>query len=708
MPCSPAIQYAGDLRLRRSVVAALACLLAANTTAQEESLPSPELEHIVVYGSRTSNTLEDTLSSVGVVSRQDIEDLDLRNFREAFRTLGNVMDSDWTDGGFIIRGINSEGLTPGGNPLASLYIDGAQQTVNGARRGARGVWDVEQVEVYRGPQSTLSGRASLGGAIYVKTRDPEFEWGGSVRGIYGEDDLKNAALAFGGPLVDGQLAFRVAAEYQTREDSDISYPTYESFDRYDDYVTDEYYQVRGKLLYLPGNSPDTRALLSYSFSEDSPSPRDIAGPVLGFEYDEHRGDVNIPVYAEPRTADNDNAILEINHAINPALRFTSLTTWSDSDTERPSVNEGSAGETEVTKGDQLQELFTQEFRVNYEGGRFNGVAGLYFADDQAELNSTRNAFGRFDVSSGTRDTTNYAAFGEVTYRFTETWRLIAGGRADYTDQEETSFFSRNGQVSTDKHSAFDEFVFLPKLGIAHDLDDRQVLGFTVQQGFRTGGAGVQTSTGREFEYDPEFTWNYELSYKGNFDSGRLSVSANVFYSDWEDQQVELQEVPLDFASTITVNAAGSESYGFELETRYQFTPVLSGFASVGYVNTEFTDFVDASLGDLTGFPFPEAPEWNVALGGRYENEAGFYVGADAKYIDEYLARFGSPPQETLDSYWVANAQLGWRSSHWDLSLFAENLLDEEYYVYNDRSAAGDIAATLGFPRRIGISATYQF
>ncbi len=706
-----------NLTLRWALRAALGSLLvtapAGQATAEPEAptaaaAANGAVEHVTVYGSRTTNTLDDTLSSVGIVSLDDIKDLDLRSFREAFRTLGNVMDSDWSDGGFIIRGVNSEGLTPGGNPLASLYIDGAQQTVNGARRGARGVWDVEQIEVYRGPQSTLSGRAALAGAIYIKTRDPEFEWGGSLRGIAGTDDLVNGAVAFGGPLIEEQLAFRVAAEYENSEFDDISYPTYEGFNRYNDYVEDEYHQIRAKLLYVPESLPDTRVLLTYSTAEDSPAPRDIAGPVLGFNYSERRGDVNLPVYAEPRSAETDNVTLEVNHALDGGWRFTSLTTWSESDTERPSINAGTPGETEVTVGDQYQELVTQELRLNYNGEQLDAVFGVYFADEDVALQSERNAFGRLDVSRGGRDSENYALFGEVTWRFADNWRAIAGGRGDYTDQEDYRFFSRNGVVSTDQVSSFDESVFLPKLGIAFDIDPDQTMGFIAQQGFRTGGAGVQASSGREFEFDAEYTWNYELSYKGSFDGGRLSIAANIFYTDWEDQQVELQEVPLDFASTITVNAASSEVYGFELESRYQFSEGLSGFASIGYVKSEFSDFSDASVGDLSGFPFPESPEWNLAIGGRYEFGAGFYLGADAKYLDDYLARIGSPPQDYLDSYWIANAQAGWRSDKWEVSVFAENLFDEDYFVYNDSNAEGDIAATLGEPQRIGVSATYHF
>ncbi len=145
------------------------CLPTGGTTsAQSGSLAVTRLPEITVYGARTTQTLDDVTASVGIVTDDEIERRALRGFRDSFRLLGNVRDADWTDAGFVLRGISSEGLTPGGTPLASYYVDGIQQTIQVTRRGSRGLWDTEQVEVYRGPQSTLAG------AIYVKTKDRSF------------------------------------------------------------------------------------------------------------------------------------------------------------------------------------------------------------------------------------------------------------------------------------------------------------------------------------------------------------------------------------------------------------------------------------------------------------------------------------------------------------------------------------------------------
>jgi len=152
--------------------AAALVMLSPIARGQGDTAPAAQqqkLEDVVVYGARTSDSLLDTQASVGVLTSESIVEKDIQNLRDAFRLFGNVMDSDWVDAGFVIRGVSSEGLTPGGAPLATIYVDGAAQTVQGARRGLRGLWDVSQVEIYRGPQSTLSGRAALAGAIYQRS-----------------------------------------------------------------------------------------------------------------------------------------------------------------------------------------------------------------------------------------------------------------------------------------------------------------------------------------------------------------------------------------------------------------------------------------------------------------------------------------------------------------------------------------------------------
>lgn len=692
--------------LRRvSVVRRLVALLQARclptggtASAQSGSSAVTRLPEITVYGTRTTQTLDDVTASVGIVTDDEIERRALRGFRDSFRLLGNVRDADWTDAGFVLRGISSEGLTPGGTPLASYYVDGIQQTIQGTRRGSRGLWDTEQVEVYRGPQSTLAGRAALAGAIYVKTKDPVFRFEAAARGMEGEDELSTGAGMVNVPLIEEQVALRVAGEYQ-RSESALDYPTYERFDRFGDFKEDEFLSVRSKLRVQPKALPRTRVLLLYSYAEDAPDVSDIGGPVLGFAFDDDRGDFNTPIFSEVRRTTVHSGGLEVVQELTSGLLLTAQSGFSRSATERPSVNAGTVGETNILTGDFVQHLFTQEFRLNYFGERTDATVGIYGAWEDENAGFRRPDFFGFasDVSKTDRDEWNLAGFGEVSYEFLPGWKAVLGGRVDHTDQEGSSFFSRNGTARTDFSYALSDTVVLPKAGFRKELGPHHTVGFTFQRGFRTGGAGVQRSTGRVFDFDPEYAWNYELSYTGRLFDNRLALSANVFYLDLEDQQIETLADPLDPASALTDNAAESHAVGFELEGRGRLPFGLSGFFSVGFVETEFDTFNLAGR-DLSGEAFPEAPRWNVAAGAFYQHPSGVFLGVDFEYTDDFRAWIAQAPTDTLDDFFLTNVQAGYRSSWFVLKLFIDNVADRRYFLF----AANDVASTLGNERLIGV------
>lgn len=695
------------------------CVVASALSPLVSAQAPAEPEEIIVYGQKGRHTLQDTQASVAVVTAEDIATKDIQNFRDAFRMMGNVMDSDWVDSGFVLRGVNSEGLTPGGSPLATVYIDGAAQTVQGARRGARGLWDVEQLEVYRGPQSTLSGRASLAGALYIKTRDPTFDWDVRARATLASEDTREAAIAFGGPLIDDTLAFRIAAEYQTRE-NDISYPEYERYSRFDDFIKDEYWQVRGKLLFQPGGGDGLRAVLGYSFAHDSPLYDDVAGPGFGFEYDARRGDLNAasPYFQEAREADNQNLSLEITLPLSDALGFTSVSSWADTDLFIPSINEGTPGEIFVTRATQDQKLWTQEARLNYDSaGNLQWVLGVYVAgEDQVtdQRRSVPSGGGRTDFVHRGVETFNAALFGEATWRFASSWKVVAGGRFDYTDTDmeyaaRRDFFNPAlADIGGGSSASDSESTFLPKVGLIWEFAAAQSLGVTAQRGFRNGGVAIDTTDLSSYTFDPEYTWTGELSYRSKWQDGDLVLNANLFYTDWTDQQVEAQLIPGDFTSQITLNAGESHIYGAELEASYAITRGFDAFLSVGYLQTKFDEFV-SQVGDFSGFAFPEAPEWTVALGFEYQHPSGLFGGFDGRKVSRYLARdIQNAPPDYVGDYFVGNVRFGWRNEKWSVTAFSDNVFDEEYFVYREVLGTFDCCGTLGNRRVSGVTLTARY
>lgn len=689
-----------------------------------QALPAPagqlEAPHLLapvtvtatLYGSRETTALNNSSASVGIVKAEDIALGQITTVQDSFRRLANVMDAAFLNSGFVIRGMSTEGFVPSGAPMGSVYVDGVLQTRYSARFGARNLWDAEQVEVYRGPQSTLSGRAATAGAVYIKTKDPTFKREAELSGTGGNHDLWGTAFMLNTPLSEGQLALRISGSVE-RVKTPVSYPTYRQYANYDRFKTEISNNLRAKLLLLPASAPSTRAVLSYAYSDDRPNER-LVGEGADFGFGDERGDwYAFPTYAEFRQTTVHNLGLELTHDFNDSLRLTSQTGNHLGKTRRRSVDAGTAGLVDGLSGEVEDRLLTQELRLNYEGERWSWVAGVF--GSYQDYDST---FGAALVphlqlaESFRRRTTNLAAFGEATYEFLPTWRATLGGRLDYlrerTAQRNAETYPYGGVPFTYENSAdFDEYNFVPKVGLSKSITPDHTVGATYTQGFRTGGFYVNYNTGQAQYYDPETAQNYELYYKGSYLDGRLSLNANLFLTRYKDQQIEIRPDPADQSYRETANAASSRTWGLEIEPTYQANERLSLFASLGYLNTRFQRFNHASYGDLSGRAFPEAPEWSVGLGGRYQWPGGFYLGADAKYTSGYEGRFGIPPQDTIGSRVIVNAQLGYRQDRWQVSVFARNLFDKRYVTFIDREAQ-PAYAQLGAERSVGVNLKLRF
>lgn len=644
---------------------------------------STVLETITIYGARNSTTLGGTTSSVAVLTAEGLADSQIRTTQDTYRRMANVLDSATVNAGFVIRGMSSEGLVPSGGPAGSIYVDGILQTRYNARFGARNLWDVEQVEVYRGPQSTLSGRAAMTGAIYIKSKDPTFDREAEISGTVGSDDLAGTAFMVNTPLVEDQIALRVSGAFE-RSHAQPSYSDFKIFDNYDELTTDISGILRAKLLITPSEMPDTRALLTYSYTKDRPNDA-LVGLYTG------RGDFNNgPVtYTEYRWTEAHNLGLEITHDLSDTLRFTSLTGYQYGINNRRSIDYGTPGVINGITGEDDNSLFTQEVRLNYEGDRWKWVAGAYGSYEVWDGATDIVAFDFYQQSdTQRRRTSNLAVFGEATYEFAPTWFTTLGGRLDYLkdrDHQQNYFgIIDPSAVLTGEPSSLSELNFVPKVGLSKEFGDQQTVGLTYRQGFRSGGSYFDRITGDLGTYDPEYSQNVELSYKGRLFDDRLTLNANLFYTKYEDQQVEIRPDPTIPGYRITSNAATSRAWGFEIEPTLEVTDQFTVFTSIGYLNTRFIDFNHAALTTpQDGKSFPEAPEWSWAFGGRYEFENGVFVGADAKYTTSYNSRFGTNGMYEIDPRFILNAQVGFKKNNWDVTAFVENLTDEKYFTLVD-------------------------
>ncbi|MEC7761462.1 MAG: TonB-dependent receptor [Pseudomonadota bacterium] len=695
--------------------------------------------------------------AVSVVSSSVLDAANATTIEQAYALVANVQSSDLTENGFTIRGVNSEGFTPGGigAPLASVYIDGVQQTVEGSRRGQRDLFDVEQVEVYKGPQSTLQGRAALAGAVYVRTKDPKFEEDGHAQFIYGTGNRITTAFAYGNHFGD-TLAYRFSGQY-TRKNNDLNYPDYQQYDRFSQISEEEQYTLRGKVLWRPQGNDVTRVQFNFAHSKEDPAPDMIYGSTWSMGaagaggYGALRGDgwgtslapdfyqpflnnpllqfvnpgapllTDLAAFEDVRDTTTNNAGLEVTHQINDRLLLTAQTGFTRSVTERHSVNEGTPGAVYVTDGQFTQTLLTQEVRLNYESERMDWVLGVYGGREwqSAFRDQTLPNSGTFvvETTSTTNEATitNAALFGEISYAFASGLSLVAGGRLDYISTtsnatvDVTSVYLPIPGTSTASSNTFQDLVFIPKVGLEYEASPTQKLALNYTQGYRPGGAGIQASTASAYTYDPETAHAIEASYRGSFMDGRATLGASAFYTRFSDQQVEVWTTPGDSTSSMIVNAGNSTSYGVELDAQVQATDKLAFFGSAGFIKTNFNNFTVSSGGALVNFAgqeFPGAPAFTGSIGAHWGEDTGFFANGVLNFVGAQNGRIEGGAMTRLASYYTVDASLGYT---WDngasVTAYATNLTDNRYFTYE---SAGSSVGSLGDRREIGLKLDYRF
>lgn len=664
----------------------------------------------IILGELLDRTVQDSATSVSIETGEELEargDVDLFNKVERTPNVSTTFGNK----GFVIRGFPQNGLGSNGQSngtLISVQLDGvALNSWQSTFFGPYSTWDLGQVEVLRGPQSTQQGRNALAGAVILKTKDPIFEPEYRLRVEGGSRNTHRYAVAVNQPFSD-TVALRFAAEHHNTDGWVTSAPRFD--DRYD---AREYTNYRTKIRWKPNDRFD--AVLEYSWTES----------FGGEDYVE-----NATFPAARISLDDVDAVEGSRHRI---LSFTTQYDLTDVlilETETSAYWQGyirvEGDQPPVNTGDSLVQIFggsdtfEQDVQLKFDTDRATGVVGVFYtqSNDDRPFNVVNNILpGTFDFRNEqfSTEVVNAAIYGEVDWALDGTvpgLTLTAGARYDW---EEFRFFQSvdagtilNGlgfadvPLRTGKET-FD--AFLPKLGLTYDFNDFQSVSFTVQRAYRAGGVSANPVTNNLSNYDPEFATNYELAYRGSFFEDLLNVAANAFYTRWEDQQVAVPGPPTgtigDVFNIDITNAAESEVWGFELAAEAQPTANLELFGSVGYTRTEFITLVG-----FAGNQFPFSPEWTAAVGGKYTWNNGLALGVDMSFQDSTYQ--DNANTYTDDSRFLVNAHATYPvTDRLTAGVYVRNLFDEDYATARFISGPTAIART-GEPRTIGAYLQAEF
>lgn len=667
----------------------------ANSAWAQDPTAAVELTPITVTGEKINRTLEQTQSSVVVVTEQQLREKADQDLADVFaRTPGvytQAGNENWGIRGVPVSGFDDQGPATL-NGAVSVFVDGAVQPNRALTFTPTQIWDAEQVEVFLGPQSTTQGRNSLAGAVVIQTRNPTFTPSFSAQTSVGNYGERGAAVAGGGAIVDDKIAGRIALDH-TEGDGYI-----DNVARNDDANPNRSTNGRGKLLILPNE--DLEVLLTYAHNEHRQGDNSVLRENDRVRY--------YKISSNTQAFDNlkqDTVSAKVDYRLDDNWSLTSLTANTSSDYSARLDFDQTAVDNQVILRKQDGDLFSQELRLNYTSDTVKSFVGAYYG------HNTNNFHDRllfddelFGTVKGDTKIENKAVFGEINWTFVPRWTLITGLRYDHetndTDIDQDDFSSA-GNVS----KSFD--AVLPKLGLDYELAADQYLGLMVQKGYRGGGVNVRAGGGHE-AYDPEYTTNYELSYRGAFLDKSLRARANLYYTDWKDQQVSVLDPNTQFAHIF--NAGSSDIKGLEVFVEKDFSEQLTLNLGAAVTAGKYKDFVTGDGRDMSGEDFLYSPKYKVSVGGTYRWNDRLTLNTDVVYQStapseyEFDAAGQVVDERRSDNYWLVNFNTEYKvTRNISVSGFVKNAFDKEF-ITNNRS--GDIL-DVGAPRTVGLALRYD-
>jgi len=727
-----------------------------------------QLEEVFVTANYREENLQDVAVAVSAISGDELNEAQIFGPTEiAFRVPGMAY-AEFAPGQAILsmRGVSSADDGPSMDNSVVMFLDGVY--IGSIASINQEMFDVERIEVLRGPQGTLFGRNAVGGAINVTTMRPSQEANIRAEVSAGtKGNLRYQGLV-SGPITDslsGKLVFN-HREHDGYVDNFVM-----GVDQQDEDVTSYRAQLRWET-----DSMDW--LLSADYMEDE---REDMGrfPVFGNggptvdSWKAWGGDfrkVAAPAGTKEQGGGSDREAS--GFSLQGDIDFgsgtlTSITGFRNAKTDWGMASIGVGIPVEIID-DITQDIdtFTQEFRwTSNLDGRFNYVAGIYYLDEDSERTEqyrlllpqtvgggvfvdpgTQTWGGAIDigneVSRQENTTTSYAAYFQGDYEITDALTATFGVR--YTSDEKDTTTTGVNCGSAEGQANFSQYCagvggslsiipqtftvnakeswsdVSPKFTLTYNINDDVMVYGTASWGFKSGGFGGGAGTPEQASrpIDPEDVINYEIGLKGDFLDRTLRVNAAAFYMDYTDLQIVRFGPTVDnpnFGQFITENVGEAEIAGVEAEITWAPTENFRLFGSYAYLDTAVSDFTINGI-DPTAIPgnsdsLRQAPENKYSLGGvvDFPLPGGSVVSlrADYYHTDEQINDYINQNTK-IDEFDLIDMRLSWTSANesWQLALWGKNITDEQWVSHSYTIGPG-VIGVWGAPELWGVSVRYQ-
>jgi iron complex outermembrane recepter protein len=695
-------------------IIAMTLLLAATPALAEEA----RLEEVTVTAELRATPLLNQPGSTSVLSAQDIRQRAAQHLEGIVNLAPNVNYAGGTSRArfFQVRGIGERSqFQEPLNPSIGLVIDGIDFSGLG---GAGTLFDVEQVEILRGPQGTLHGANALAGLINIRTGQPEAEPSLHLQASAADYGSYSAGVVGTGPLIRDEVLYRLSVN-QFHSDGFIDNDYLGKDDTNDQHET----TIRGKLRWLASdrdtvdltalaididNGYDTFSLDNTRHTlSDEPGQDDQQSTAAGLEW-RHDGDqVTLETALTAAATDTD-------YGYDEDWSYAGIAPGEYSSTDRYQRDRDSYSATARLLSGAQSRLF---------GGSTDWITGIYYLGDREKL---RRRWTYLEDDFNSRyDTDTFAVFGQFDSELSDHFSLITGLRLErrYMDYSDSNAVDSNP----------DKDLWGGKLALEYRLDDSRMLYAQVSRGYRANGinagilASMETTDDPDIikqleglqDFDEETLLNYEAGFKGSLLRDTLSTRLAAFYMDRDDQQVkDSLTIGRPDGSTAFIdyfiNAAKGNNYGMELELNWLATEQLVLYANLGWLETEFDQYVDREGNDLSGREQAQAPNYQFAAGGQYNFGAGFYARLDAEGKDNFY--FSDRHDVQSPAYELLHVRAGYTTDNWSVALWVRNVTDQDYYVRGFGAFGNDPRKEYivepyyqyGEPRLVGMSASYTF
>jgi iron complex outermembrane receptor protein len=747
-------------------VGAAAPVLAQDNEEAEEA-SAGALEEVLVTARRRDESLLDvpvamTAFSSEQLERQGYQDLVAVGQASPNVTLEVSRGTNTTLTAFI-RGVGQQDPVAGFEAGIGIYIDDVY--LNRPQAAVLDIYDVERIEVLRGPQGTLYGRNTIGGAIKYVTKGLADEPTAKIRGSYGSFSQIDLVATGSVPISD---SFRIGGSVArlTRD----GFGKNLNLDNMDNYDKD----LLGARLSMEWDVTEDFSLrFMGDYIKDESAPKqghrltigNVSGtPILNNVYNTRAG-LNSP----KQSVEAWGVALTAEWELSDTLTLRNVLSQREDDTTTPiDFDSLSVADLDVPAIYENEQL-SNELQLIYEGDRLSGVAGLYYLD--------ANAFNTFDVilgqtgaviglpglnanTYGDVDTKSWAVYADFSYQLADQWSASLGGR--WTSDKRTSRVLRRtfiGGASPDLggtgipiavtsdflgSNTFEEFT--PRASVSWQPNDNQNLYLTYSEGFKGGSFDPrgQTSAAPDIDgdgivsdeeifefmaFDPEFVESWEIGLKSSWLDGRVYTAIAVFTGDYTDVQIPGSfgydtngDGINDSFIGITSNAADADIDGVEFEGTAMLSDSFTLGWAIGYLDAQFNEFIDATGANVADERvFQNTPEWTGNLTGTWTtplsvfgNDGEFFLIGSASYRDD-TSQFEIPtPELDQAAFTLWDLSLVWEgdSGHWQVALHAKNLTDERYkvagYYFPALGLEGNITAFYGNPRTVTGTVEYRF